>query len=165
MRAGLVALLALGVACSGGGGGGERAERASRACALLEHGEVESFVGEPVREARPDETGESVADTCRWGDADPAAPGHVLSITLAPAGAVDEVAPGEGDNVYDLPALGAGAQGVQQAGGGVRVLFRVAGERVDMVYDVVPVDALEADAIDRLARLAERVRDRLGALR
>lgn len=129
---------------------------------LLTVDEVESFVGEPVHPARPDES-EGVADTCRWGDAEPAAPGRIVSITLEPAGAVEEVEPGAADNVYDLPALVEGAQGFQIAGGGVRVVFTVGKERVDMSYDVVPRDAQEPDAIDRLIRLAGRVRDRLAA--
>lgn len=148
--------------CFGGETGGESDDQAreSRACKLLSTDEVASFVGERVYDGRPDQPGEGVTDTCRWGDADPAAPGHVLSIRLAPAGSVEDEAD-PGDQSYELVDLGEGAVGYQQAGGGVRVVFTVEAVRATLTYDVVPVDRLESDAIDRLARLAGRVRDRL----
>ena len=150
-------------ACMGGdpdGRGGDE-PRDSRACRVLTTDEVASFVGESVHEGRADDSGEGVTDTCRWGDADSAPPGHVLSVSLAPAGVVEEGGPDPGDQSYELPDLGEGAQGFQQAGGGVRVVFTVKAVRATLTYDVVPIDRLESDAIDRLARLAGRVRERL----
>jgi len=149
-------------ACAGGAGDPSPDEpRESAACKVLTTDEVTSFFGEKARAARPD-PGEGVADTCRWGDANPDAPGRILSVTLEPSGAVEEVKPGPADNVYELPALGEGARGYQIATGGVRVVFTQGTQRVDIGYDVVPREAQEPDAIDRLIRLAGRVLGRVG---
>lgn len=148
-------------ACAGSAGDPSLDEpRDSAACKLLTTDEVTSFFGEKARPARPD-PGEGVADTCRWGDANPDAPGKLLSVTLEPSGAVEEVKPGPADNVYELPALGEGARGYQIATGGVRVVFTQGNRRVDIGYDVVPREAQETDAIDRLIRLAGRVLGRV----
>lgn len=161
----MAALAAASLAACAGGSADPQVEkpRASKACKLLTAAEVESFFAEKASPARPDEA-EGVADTCRWGDANPAVPGKILSLTLEPAGAVDEVRPEATDNVYELPSLGEDALGIQLTGGGVRVVFTVGTQRVDVGYDVVPRDSQESDAIDRLIRLAGRVFDRLGGV-
>ncbi|MBI2169040.1 MAG: hypothetical protein HYU28_06010 [Actinobacteria bacterium] len=157
-------MAALASACSSGAdsppeSGGRRP--GGKACDLLSREEVESFMGERAHEGQPDDPSEGLADTCRWGDADPAAPGRILSLALVPAASVDQPRPAEGDQSYELPELGEDAIGLQQAAGGVRVSFTAEGSRIDMEYDIVPISAAESDAIDRLARLAGRVRGRL----
>ncbi len=170
------AALVLGAACTGGGaaGGGEETATTSpaaaspsagvEACELLERSEVETLVGEPVRDGRESSVAAAAAtSTCLWGDADPAAPGHILTLRLRPDDTVDESSPGVDDQVYELEQLGERAFGVQRAGGGVGVVFSAGGSRVQLDYDVLPTSEAEDHAIDRLVRLASVVRSRLAA--
>lgn len=154
-------LLFVAAACTGGPQAPDPEADEGRACGLLTDEEVASFVGEPVHEGSAGKQVEAVNDVCRWGDADPASPGRIVSLRLAPAGSVERPQPAEGDNVYETPSLGEGAIGLQLARGGVRVVFEAAAVLVDLSYDVVPTSSMEGDAIDRLIRLAGRVRDRL----
>lgn len=169
LAAAVVALVALGACASAGDGSGATttvAEQVAPACAVLELDEVEGFVGEPVHPPETSDVAPGVSDTtCFWADADPGAPGHLLSVTLSPTGEVSRPEPAATDQVYDLSdndVLGEDAFGAQRAAGGARVVFSAADRWVDVVYEVLPSRFMEDDAIDRLVRLAERIAARLG---
>lgn len=127
------------------------------ACRLLDDSDVEEFVGQPVH---PGSTSELVAgdSTCRWADADPAAPGHVLSLGVDRASSVDRRRPRETDNVYELGDFGDDAVGVQTAGGQAWVDFTASDVRIELTYDVVPSDRMPDTAIDGLISIARTVR-------
>lgn len=163
--AGVFALLIL-ASCPSNGPSGSTPTSPPRAtptvCELLEREEVERFVGEPVHDPAPSEVAPSVGDTtCLWADADPDEPGHLLSLTVTPRNEVGAPEPGADDTVYELSTLGEESFGVQQAGGGVRVVFAADGRWVDLVYEVLPPRFMADGAIDDLVRLAEQVRARI----
>lgn len=153
-------------ACAASGSSPSSRESADRdlpaACGLLETEEVARFVGEPVHEPRASEVAPSVGDTtCLWADADPADPGHLLSVTVTPKNEVGEPEPGSDDKIYDLSTLGDDSFGAQQPDGAVRVVFATDARWVDLVYEVLPSRFMPDGAIDDLIRLAEQVRARV----